>query len=88
MADPRSTDDGSGDHLFEEMELEEGKVKNPNFAEYKIPSALDATEIIPIIIEEPHRAGPYGAKGLGEPALIPTAAAIANAIYVAGGGTN
>jgi carbon-monoxide dehydrogenase large subunit len=74
---------GVGTALFEEMELEEGRVKNRSFAEYKIPSALDAPEMIPIIIEEPHSQGPYGAKGLGEPALAPTAAAIANAIYAA-----
>jgi carbon-monoxide dehydrogenase large subunit len=76
---------GVGTALFEEMELENGKVKNPNFAEYKLPSALDAPEMIPIIVEEPHNQGPFGAKGLGEPALAPTAAAIANAIYAAVG---
>jgi CO/xanthine dehydrogenase Mo-binding subunit len=76
---------GVGTAIFEEMELEDGKVKNPNFAEYKLPSALDAPEMIPIIVEEPHNQGPFGAKGLGEPALAPTAAAIANAIYSAVG---
>jgi carbon-monoxide dehydrogenase large subunit len=76
---------GIGTTLFEEMELEQGKVRNPNFAEYKIPSALDGAEMIPILVEEPHRDGPYGAKGLGEPALAPTAAAIANAIEAAVG---
>jgi len=74
---------GVGTALFEEMELEQGKVKNNNFAEYRIPSALDSPEMIPIIVEELHRQGPYGAKGLGEPALAPTAAAIANAVYAA-----
>ena len=76
---------GVGTALFEKMELEEGRVKNRSFADYKIPSALDAPEMIPIIVEEPHSQGPYGAKGLGEPALAPTAAAIANAIYAAVG---
>jgi CO/xanthine dehydrogenase Mo-binding subunit len=66
------------------MELEEGRVQNPSFASYKIPSALDAPEMITVIVEEPHSQGPCGAKGLGEPALAPTAAAIANAIYAAG----
>jgi CO/xanthine dehydrogenase Mo-binding subunit len=76
---------GIGTTLFEQMELEEGSVMNPSFTGYKIPSALDVPEMIPIIVEEPHRQGPYGAKGLGEPALAPTAAAIANAIYAASG---
>jgi CO/xanthine dehydrogenase Mo-binding subunit len=76
---------GVGTALWEEMELEKGRVKNPSFAEYKLPSALDAPEMIPIIVEELHAQGPYGAKGLGEPALAPTAAAIANAIYDAVG---
>jgi carbon-monoxide dehydrogenase large subunit len=76
---------GVGTALFEEMELENGKVKNPTFAEYKLPSALDAPEMIPIIVEEPHAQGPFGAKGLGEPALAPAAAAIGNAIYAAVG---
>ncbi len=76
---------GVGTALFEKMELEEGRVKNRSFADYKIPSALDAPEMIPIIVEEPHSRGPYGAKGLGEPALAPTAPAIANAIYAAVG---
>jgi CO/xanthine dehydrogenase Mo-binding subunit len=67
------------------MELEKGKVKKRSFAYYKIPSALDAPEMVPIIVEEAHSQGPYGAKGFGEPALAPMAAAIANAIYAAVG---
>lgn len=45
-----------------------------------MPTAMDVPEVIPIIIEEPEPSGPYGAKGVGEPALVPTAAAIANAV--------
>ena len=71
--------------FFEEMELEQGRVKNNNFAEYKLAGALDAPAMIPIIVEAPDPLGPFGAKGLGEPALAPTAAAIANAIYDAVG---
>ena len=43
-------------------------------------TALDAPEIVPIIVEAPHPEGPYGAKGIGEPVLSPTAPAIANAV--------
>jgi CO/xanthine dehydrogenase Mo-binding subunit len=74
---------GLGGTLFEEMELEEGKVTNRSFAEYRIPTALDGFEMVPIFVEAEHPHGPYGAKGLGEPALSPTAAAIANAIQAA-----
>jgi nicotinate dehydrogenase medium molybdopterin subunit len=42
-------------------------------------------EMMPIIVEANHVRGPYGAKGLGEPALAATAPAIANAIYGAVG---
>ena len=48
--------------------------------DYHIPSCADIPDIVPIIVEDPEPTGPYGAKGVGEPALIPTAPAIANAI--------
>jgi carbon-monoxide dehydrogenase large subunit len=76
---------GIGTTLLEEMILKDGRVLNPNFHDYKLCTALDIPEINPILIEEAHPDGPYGAKGLGEPALAPTAAAIANAIYDAVG---
>ena len=56
-----------------------------DFAEYLIPVAPDAPEIVPIFIEEEEPSGPFGAKGLGEPAMIPTAGAVVNAIYDAVG---
>jgi CO/xanthine dehydrogenase Mo-binding subunit len=76
---------GIGTTLFEDMDIREGRAQNHDFAAYRLPSALDAPEMIPIIVEAPNRNGPYGAKGLGEPALSATAAAIANAIYAATG---
>ena len=48
--------------------------------DYHIPTAADMPEVIPIIVETPEPTGPFGAKGVGEPALIPTAPAIVNAI--------
>ncbi|HXZ37277.1 MAG TPA: xanthine dehydrogenase family protein molybdopterin-binding subunit, partial [Thermodesulfobacteriota bacterium] len=76
---------GIGTTLFEDLDMREGKAQNHNFSSYKLPSALDIPEMIPIIVEAPDRNGPYGAKGLGEPALSPTAASIANAIHAATG---
>ncbi len=75
-----------GNAMFEELIYnEQGKILNPSLLDYKIPSVLDMTEINTILVEEPHREGPYGAKGLGETVVLPTAAAIANAIYDAVG---
>ncbi len=51
-----------------------------SMADYHIPTSLDVPEVIPIIIEDEEPTGPYGAKGVGEPSLIPTAPAILNAI--------
>jgi len=73
---------GIGPALFEEMIIgKKGEVLNPSFLDYKIPTALDIPEIIPFIIEKHHKEGPYGAKGIGEMTVVPTAAAISNAIY-------
>ena len=48
--------------------------------DYLIPTCGDMPEVIPIIVESEEPSGPFGAKGVGEPALIPTAPAIVNAI--------
>ncbi|MBW2078188.1 MAG: xanthine dehydrogenase family protein molybdopterin-binding subunit [Deltaproteobacteria bacterium] len=72
---------GVGYGLTEEMKLEEGRVMNPNFLDYKMLTAMDVVPVEPIIIEPGDEDGPYGAKGIGEPGLVPTAPAIANAIY-------
>jgi carbon-monoxide dehydrogenase large subunit len=72
---------GIGYALTEETLYKNGVILNPNFSDYKIPTALDIPEIVPIIVEEPDSTGPYGAKGVGEGAITPVAPAIANAIY-------
>lgn len=54
--------------------------KTESMKDYHIPTCADMPEIIPIIVEDPEPTGPYGAKGVGEPALIPTAPAILNAL--------
>ena len=73
---------GIGLTLMEELILQEGKVMNPNFRDYLVPTILDDDfAVISIFVEAHHERGPFGAKGVGEPALVPTAAAIGNAIY-------
>lgn len=74
---------GAGFALFEQMKFHQGEVINPNFADYKMPTAIDLPRIETIIVEEPSPQHPYGARGVGEPPHIPTAAAIANAVYQA-----
>ncbi|OGP78637.1 MAG: aldehyde oxidase [Deltaproteobacteria bacterium RBG_16_49_23] len=51
-----------------------------SFVNYLIPTSKDIPEVIPILVEEHEPSGPFGAKGVGEPALIPCAPAILNAI--------
>ncbi|HHX11346.1 MAG TPA: molybdopterin-dependent oxidoreductase [Clostridiales bacterium] len=76
---------GVGYALTEEMVVVDGIVKNPGFTDYILPTALDVPEIISGIVERPDSTGPFGAKGVGEPSLLPTAPAIINAIYDAVG---
>ncbi|MCX7559720.1 molybdopterin-dependent oxidoreductase [Sulfitobacter sp. F26204] len=59
--------------------------RTENLHDYLIPTIGDVPPIETLIIEEPDARGPYGAKGLGEHVLIPTAPAILNAIYAATG---
>ena len=56
-----------------------------NLHDYLIPTIGDMPEVRSILIEDPSAIGPYGAKGIGEQALIPTAPAILNAIHHATG---
>ncbi|HWR41939.1 xanthine dehydrogenase family protein molybdopterin-binding subunit [Sporomusa sp.] len=72
---------GLGYALTEEIQVSEGKILTKNLATYLMPTALDVPEMYPLIVEEHEQTGPFGAKGVGEPTLIPTAAAIANAVY-------
>ncbi|HEV2225996.1 MAG TPA: molybdopterin cofactor-binding domain-containing protein, partial [Nitrososphaerales archaeon] len=67
--------------LNEELLLEEGAVLNPSFADYKLLTIGETPEIKVIFVGEPDPAGPFGAKGVGEHGCIPTAAAVANAVY-------
>ncbi|PAB59737.1 xanthine dehydrogenase family protein molybdopterin-binding subunit [Anaeromicrobium sediminis] len=71
--------------LFEDLGLKNGRIKNNKFSRYIIPTSLDIPEIEKIIIEDPESTAPYGAKGIGEPVIIPVAPAILNGIYDAVG---
>ena len=76
---------GLGSALWEELILKEGYVLNPSFVDYKIPTADDMPEMIVKFIENQEETGPFGARGIGEPCMVPMAPAIANALYDAVG---
>ena len=77
---------GLGMALMEEIKFdEEGFLMNPDLSTYLIPTAMDMPRNEVILVEDEEPQGPYGAKGIGEPAAIATAPAIVNAIYDACG---
>ena len=71
---------GQGYALSEEMIYRDGQLMSPSFSEYLIPTSMDVPKIECIILESRSGLGPFGAKGIGEPALTPVAPAIANAV--------
>ncbi|HLE81444.1 MAG TPA: molybdopterin cofactor-binding domain-containing protein, partial [Dehalococcoidia bacterium] len=76
---------GTGFATTEEMQVEAGTIRNANFMDYRIPTAVDPPEMEVVLVETIDPEGPYGAKGIGETGLIPTAAAIASAVWRATG---
>ncbi len=71
---------GIGWAITEDFKMNRGVVTTPNLSTYLLPTALDSAEVSTIIVEKPEPEGPWGAKGIGEPSIIPTAGAIANAV--------
>ncbi len=68
--------------LFESLQLKEGVLQNPSFVDYRIATSTDVPpDIETIIVEVAQDDGPWGARGIGEHAMVPTIPAIANAIY-------
>jgi 4-hydroxybenzoyl-CoA reductase subunit alpha len=77
---------GVGEALFEEVKFDEkGRILNANLGEYKIPTSLDMPNVNAIIVETNEPNGPFGAKEVGEGAIMPTIPAILNALYDATG---
>ena len=77
---------GLGYALMEDLVCDEdGQVLNPRLSGYRIPTATEMPPITSVWVETDDPRGPYGAKGLGEMGLVPTAAAVSNAIYDATG---
>jgi CO/xanthine dehydrogenase Mo-binding subunit len=76
---------GLGYGMIEEVILDKGNTLTPSLAEYLIPTSVDAPDVKTIMIESGGGVGPFGAKGLGEPACVSVAPAFANAVSDATG---
>ncbi|MGH7828991.1 MAG: xanthine dehydrogenase family protein molybdopterin-binding subunit, partial [Candidatus Binatia bacterium] len=77
---------GVGHTLFEQMIYDEGKLINPNLADYRVPGFSDVpVEFESILVENRDGPGPHGARGMGEGGIVSAAPAIANALARAAG---
>jgi CO/xanthine dehydrogenase Mo-binding subunit len=71
---------GLGLAVMEEIIVRDGRVLNPSFTDYLLPTALDAPDVVARLVEEPDPQAPLGAKGVGEPPCISVTPAIVAAI--------
>lgn len=77
---------GASTAIFESLQLDQGMPRNVSFVDYRIATAVDMPfDITSIIVEVPQDDGPWGARGVGEHSMVPTAPAIANAVAAATG---
>jgi len=79
------TAQGLGLAVMEEIQLRDGRVLNPSFTDYLIPTILDMPPVVSELVEEPEPGVPFGAKGVGEPSAVVATAAIAAALRDATG---
>ncbi len=71
---------GLGYALLEDMQVKQGRIQTPSLAEYLLPTSMDFPPVQVILLESGTGAGPFGAKGIGEPSLTPAAPAVASAV--------
>ena len=71
--------------LSEEVIFSAGKPLNDSFLDYRLPTMEDVPEIVPLVVEKENAKAPEDIRGIGEPTTVPTAAAVANAVYDAVG---
>ena len=76
---------GVGYALYEGQRLQDGSPLDLDLESYRLPTALDAPPLEYVLMEHPDANGPFGAKGIAEPPILPVAAAIANAVSAAVG---
>jgi xanthine dehydrogenase D subunit len=76
---------GIGLAIMEELVIDNGIVRNPNFTDYLLPTFLDAPPVEAVLIEQPSSWGPFGAKGFAELPTISSTPAVVAAIRAATG---
>ena len=76
---------GLGLAVMEEIVVSDGRILNPSFTDYLIPTALDMPQVAATMIEHPEPGAPFGAKGVGEPPTISSTPAVVAAIRAATG---
>ncbi|MFA7427039.1 xanthine dehydrogenase family protein molybdopterin-binding subunit, partial [Mesotoga sp.] len=75
---------GMGYAIYEDLKHRDGRIISDNFNTYIIPTVHEVPpELVIDVVEDPFPEGPYGAKGIGEPSLMPVPAAVANAVSMA-----
>ncbi|HLK42439.1 MAG TPA: molybdopterin cofactor-binding domain-containing protein [Thermoleophilia bacterium] len=79
------TAQGLGLALLEEIVTQDGKIRNPSFTDYLLPTILDMPPLGMEILEHPDPAAPYGLRGVGEPPTLSSTPAIAAAVRAATG---
>lgn len=72
---------GIGMALMEEVVMREGRMANPNFTDYILPTLRDVPRVEVIMLENDDPGGPFGARGIGEPPLVAATPAVLNAIH-------
>ena len=72
---------GLGYATMEEMVMEDGRINTLSMGDYKVPTIKDIPELVTVLLDPAPGPAPYQSKGIGESANIPTAGAIANAVY-------
>jgi CO/xanthine dehydrogenase Mo-binding subunit len=74
---------GFGLAVMEELVVDRGVIRNPNFTDYLLPTFLDAPAVEAVMIEREGSWGPFGAKGVGESPTISSGSAVAAAVRAA-----
>jgi CO/xanthine dehydrogenase Mo-binding subunit len=76
---------GVGYATMEEIRFDNGRIVNPHLDGYILPTSQDAVDVVPVLVEEPAPEGAFGARGVGEPPIVCTLAALSNAVFDATG---